>query len=383
MPDLSSFIDFRATFDLTGEMPKLVLSDTGNYPGGVPEELVGHFTITQPDTSVYPGSFTSPDVEWDGSALTEKEHTLALASDGRTQLGTYTVLYTLSHPSYTVTTLSRTFVFNYEYPELTLTEEFDVFTPSLTYIDETVYTQGDYTIEDLTRSWSADMSEGNLTSNLATFDLISGGDYYDSEYAIEFESAVTYQHNTYSYLYVMDTLAESIETSADTPPTLEVLYDYLADLKDTLDSYINNDRLYNDYKRRYEYAATILQTIKQSGCAGDIERLPPYLEEFIRITHNYVTPAYTNTGDPIAPYDFQCETGTGGGDSIVKLAVTISAESDSYTNAVFTGKTLLLTVREGLTEKDNHHTLAGNTVTKTQDGDLFIPGQEYIFILKA
>lgn len=384
MPDLSSYIDFRATFDLTGEMPVLVLSDTGTYPGIIEQGLTGYFTITQPDTSVYAGSFTSPDVEWDGSALTEKEHTLALASDGRTQLGTYTVLYSISHPDYTVTTLSRTFVFNYEYPELTLTEEFDVFTPSLTYVDETVYTQGDYTIESLSRSWSAEMSEGTLTSTSTTFNLNSGGDYYDSEYAIEFESTFSYQHNTYDYLYVLDNLAESIETSADTPPDLETLYDYLADLKDTLDSYINNDRLYNDYKRRYEYAATILQTIKQSGCAGDIERLPPYLEEFIRITHNYVTPAYTNTGAIIGAYDFQCETGGGtGGDSITKLAVTISTEANTFTHASFSGKTLLLTTREGLIEKDGHHTLAGTTVTKTQTGDLFIPGHEYIFILKA
>lgn len=386
MPDLSSYIDFRVTFDLTGAMPKLVLSDTGSYPGIVNQGLTGYFTITQPDTSVYAGSFITPDVEWDGSALTEKEHILALASDGRTQLGTYTILYSISHPDYTVTALSRTFVFNYEYPDLVLTKEFDVFTPSLSYVDETVYTQGGYTVQSLSRSWSAVMSEGTLTSNLSTFDLVSGGEYYDSEYEIDFESEFTYQHNTYTYLYVTDNLADSIETSAGTPPALEVLYDYLADLKDTLDSYINNDRLYNDYKRRYEYAATLLQTIKQSGCAGDVERLPPYLDEFIRVTNNYVTPAYTNTGLPIGAYDFQCTIGGGGGSGssdISKLAVQIDTTSSSYTNASFLGKSLVLVMHEGLVLQDGAVTIGGSTASKTNPGDQFIEGHWYTFILQG
>lgn len=383
MPDLSSYINYRATFDLTGSMPKLVLTDTGTYPVGVDADLTGYFTITQPDGSVYAGSFSNPDVEYVSGALTEKEHTLALASDGRTQLGTYTVLYSISHPDYTVTTLSRTFVFNYEYPALTLTKGFDVYLPSLIYSDDTVYTQGGYTVSSLTRSWSADMSEGTLTSNTQEFDLVSGGYYYDSEYAIEFESNVTYTHNTYTYLRVLDSLSDSIETSADTPPTLEVMYDYLADLKDTLDSYINNDRLYNDYKRRYEYAASILQTIKNSGCAGDTARLQPYLEEFILLTHNYVTPAYTNTGNIIEPYDFQCDASTSGSDGeITKLFVTISTTSTTYTNVSFAGKEILMVASEGLVLRSTDISLSGSTVTKVNEGDLFESGTWYLFLLK-
>lgn len=381
MPDLSSSINFRVTFDLTGSMPKMVLADTGTYPVGVNTDLAGVFTITQPDTSVYTGSFSSPDVEWDGSALTEKEHILALASDGSVQIGAYVVSYSVSHPDYTVTTLQRSFYFDYQAPELSLTENFDVFTPELSYSDDTIYTQGSWTITSTTRSWSADFSAGTKTATTQSIDLGLGGFYYDSEYDIDFSSELTYQHNTYTYLYVNDLFEETINTSANTPPVASVLYDYLADLKDTLDSYINNDRLYNDYKRRYEYASSLLQTILKSGCAGDVERIKPYLDEFIRYTNNFQTPAYANTGLPIGAYDFDCGTGGVGG-SITKIAATMSgSESSTYTNASFSGKTLLFVVREGLVANDGDHVLSGITITKQNAGDLFIPGEKYIFIL--
>ena len=385
MPDLSSVLDFKVTFDLSAAMPKMVVEDVSSYIPGEEVDITGIFVITQPDSGVYTGVFTAPDVYYSGGSLTNKELTLSLASDGKVQQGTYTVSYTVSHPSYTTTVLSRTFVFSYGYPELDLTENFDVFAPALSYTDSTVYTQGSYTIDSHTRSWSVTMCEGVITGTGSALDFAYSGNYYDSLYAIEFTTDITYNHNTYTYLYVTDTLSESISTSANTPPTTSVLYDYLADLKDTLDDNINNDRLYNEYKRRYEYASSILQTIERVGCAGETSRIEPYLDDFTLVTHEYQNPVYTNTDAVILPYVFNCSgDGGGSGSTITKVSVTIvDADNIDYVNVLFSGKTLLMTIKEGLVLNDGDVVLSGTTASKTQSGDLFITGEKYIFILKS
>lgn len=72
-----------------------------------------------------------------------------------------------------------------------------------------------------------------------------------------------------------------------------------------------------------------------------------------------------------------------GAETLYKVHVTMTDPSSaSYTNAVFTGKSLLLIAREGLTLKDTDVSLVGDTITFL-NGDTFNPGVWYTFILKG
>lgn len=172
MPDLSSYIDFSVRFDLTTGVPKMILTDTSSYPSGVDEDITGYFSITSPDMGTDSGSWSSPDVTWDGDELTTKELVLRLNDKGNIQAGNYTVVYNVDHPSYTPTVLSRTFNTSYVAPTLNLVERFDVFTPELKYYDQTSYGIAGYTHTIVSRDWEAlSTPTGSLNDTSSIFDL--------------------------------------------------------------------------------------------------------------------------------------------------------------------------------------------------------------------
>lgn len=303
MPDLSSYIDFSVRFDLTTGIPKMILTDTSEYPSGVEEDITGYFSITSPDMGTDSGSWSSPDVEWDGDELTTKELVLRLNDSGNIQAGNYTVVYNVDHPSYTPTVLSRTFNTAYVPPTLNLVEDFDVFTPELKYYDQTSYGVSGYSHTITSREWeAASTPTGTLTGSASIFDLVYDSEYYDAEYDMIFSVNVLYEHDTYPYLSIEDYISKTWMASADTPPPIEELVDYLNDLKGELDSSINNESLYSEYKARYEYAASLLFNIKESCNAGLLDPLNTYVTEFLSITNNFVAPPYTNTNEPISEY---------------------------------------------------------------------------------
>ncbi len=309
MPDLSSYIDFSVRFDLTTGTPKMILTDTSSYPSGVDEDITGYFSITSPDMGTDSGSWSSPDVTWDGDELTTKDLVLRLNDKGNIQAGNYTVVYNVDHPSYTPTVLSRTFNTSYVAPTLNLVERFDVFTPELKYYDQTSYGIAGYTHTIVSRDWEAlSTPTGSLNDTSSIFDMIYGSDYYDAVYSMTFSVNIIYEHDTYSYLSIEDTIYKSWITSADTPPPIEDLVDYLNDLKAELDLNINNTTLYNEYKRRYEYSSSILFNIIQSCKIGVTLPLPGYVDEYLSIVNNFIYPPYTNTNQAIPPYD--CSTDT-------------------------------------------------------------------------
>jgi hypothetical protein len=309
MPDLSSYIDFSVRFDLTTGVPKMILTDTSSYPSGVDEDITGYFSITSPDMGTDSGSWSSPDVIWTGLTLTGKELVLRLNDNGNIQAGNYTVVYNVDHPSYTPTVLSRTFNTSYVPPTLNLVERFDVFTPELKYYDQTSYGIAGYTHTIVSRDWEAlSTPTGSLNDTSSIFDMIYGSDYYDAVYSMTFSVNIIYEHDTYSYLSIEDTIYKSWITSADTPPPIEDLVDYLNDLKAELDLNINNTTLYNEYKSRYEYSSSILFNIIQSCKIGVTLPLPGYVDEYLSIVNNFITPPYINTNDPIPAYDCSTET---------------------------------------------------------------------------
>jgi hypothetical protein len=324
MPDLSSYIDFSVRFDLTTGVPKMILTDTSSYPSGVDEDITGYFSITSPDMGTDSGSWSSPDVTWDGDELTTKELVLRLNDKGNIQAGNYTVVYNVDHPSYTPTVLSRTFNTSYVAPTLNLVEDFDVFTPELKYYDQTSYGIAGYTHTILSRDWEAlSTPTGSINDTASVFDMVYDSEYYDAEYAMSFYVNVLYEHDTYSYLSIEDIISKSWTTSADTPPPVEDLVEYLNDLKDELDANVNNQSLYSEYKSRYEYAASILFNIKESCNAGLLTPLSHYVSEFLSITNNFVTPPYTNTDEVIEPYD----CGSAGAASTYKVYTALLSQS--------------------------------------------------------
>lgn len=328
MPDLSSYIDFSVRFDLTTGTPTMILTDTSSYPSGVEEDITGYFSITSPDMGTDSGSWSSPDVIWDGM-LTTKELVLRLNDEGNIQGGDYTVVYNVHHPDYTPTVLSRTFNTSYVPPKLNLVNKFDVFTPSLKYQDQTSYGIPGYSLDDIERQWIADsIPTDTLYGDSSEFDINLDGDYYDAVYSMYFSYIATYVSDIYPYLTIEDFQEYSFETSANTPPSINELVGYLNDLKAELDSTTNNCSINKEYKARYEYASSLLFNIKESCRAELLEPLNGYVAEFLSITNNFVTPPYTNTNEIIDPY----ECGSSGQQSDSYLVYT-ALMSQSGTNA--------------------------------------------------
>jgi len=330
MADLSAYIDFSVVFDLSGS-PKLILTDNSSYPTGVAVDVIGKFDIKQPDCITRAGDFNAPDVEWDGTALTSYEETLRPTLSENYQQGTYIITYTVDHPGYTPTTLSRTINFQYTPVSLVIQKDFDVFTPSLRLLDNTNYSTPGYSVVSQSNAWSAVFTVGSTSTsvtdtNVSIFDLAYTGSYYDSIYNLSFEKQITYLSRTYAYLTVLDTLYYDEVTSADSPPTMAVLLGYVDDIKTRYDASVTSCSADLELKQLYIYAMTLFSHIRYRLCVSNTNGLYEYVQELIRITHNYRTPVYTNTNAPITPFSFDfCNSGSSTSSSVIIEVIVGSA----------------------------------------------------------
>lgn len=225
MPTISN-VSFSVRFNLTGA-PTLVLTDTTTSP---PAGLVGIFSITQPDGYTRTGNIDSPDISSAGGSFT---YTLSLDSSGGIQCGSYTIKYTAAAPSYLSTDFTRTFTFSYTPVSLVLTQQFDIFTPKLQYIDNTSYQVSGFSAGPVTRSWSASsISTGTITGSSQTLDLIYENSYYDAAYSITLSSSVLYTSDTYSWLTIQETVSNTVTADACTPKTFDELVDLIEGVRD-------------------------------------------------------------------------------------------------------------------------------------------------------
>lgn len=381
MADLSAYIDFTVQFDYTQN--KFVLNDTSAYPGGVENDITGIFDITQPDQIREDGDWNAPDITYSGG-LTTSLRDLRRNSQNKPQKGSYTIKYTVDHPSYTPTELSRTFTVQYEPVTASITENFDVFTPQLRLTDATVYTRPSFTTSSLTRAWSVVVGTiDTVTGSTSVLDLGIGGDYYDAEYTGSVATTVVYAHTSLTYLSIKDIISGTVDTVANTPPDTCSLLAYLTTIKARMDELVNTCQPYEAAKANYEYAASlyflILEKLKAESTSGVVD----YVTEFLTIYFN-TEPPYINTNTVISPYVFCYATGGGGGTGdITKFFATIASSATSFTNATFSGKSILLTASEGLVLRDTDFELSGTTVSKTNSGDEFVAGTWYLFLLKA
>lgn len=296
MPTISN-LSFSVRFNLTGT-PTLVLTDTTTSP---PAGLVGIFAITQPDGYTRTGNIATPDISAAGGSFSIL---LRLNSSGGLQSGTYRIVYSGNAPSYLSTDFTREFVFSYQAPTVQLVEDFDVFTPLLNYHDSTLYTQSGYTNTSVTRAWTAvSTPTGTITGSSSTFNMVFGGQYYDANYVVSLTSSLIYTNTTYNWLTVQETVAKSVNTYAETPPTVSDIVGDISDLKLQLDQAINSCQVYDNIKADFEYAQTLFLHIMDKIKIGDMDNIYIDLNDLLVVLNNYQIPTYIPTNLPILPYD--------------------------------------------------------------------------------
>jgi len=296
MPTISN-TSFNVKFDLDGT-PTLVLTDTTTSP---PAGLVGIFEIIQPDGYVRTGNINSPDIPSAGSSFS---FVLTLDASGQVQRGSYTIKYTAAAPGYLSTDFTRNFQFQYAPASLVMTNQFDVFTPKLEYIDSTAYQISNYNNTAVTRAWTAvSTPTGTITGTTATLDVKFSNQYWDANYTITLTSSLVYTHQTYSWLTVEETITKTVSTYAETPPTVSQIISLIVLLKNTLENQVDTVNEFAQTRNDFEYAQTLFTHIVDRIKIGNTTGIFRDLSDLIAVLHNYQIPTYVPLNVPIAPYN--------------------------------------------------------------------------------
>lgn len=315
MANLSAYIDFNLSLNKSTSTSWMLLSDPDAYPPGVDVGLKGYFIITQPDGITITGNYLTPDIEWDGSALTDAFKELRLRADGNFQQGLYTITYKIVAPGYDETSLTKTVTLSFTMPTLAITENLDVFTPTLSVTDATDYVQTGMTWLTTSRAWAATIisvegTNRNIAAITQTFDLSYLGSYYDSQYNVTLTAAVSYlldSPDDWVGIYVELPFSETYY--AFIPPTLVELLELLTDYKATVDAAHcicgpGCCGSCTQLKNTYTLAVSIYTHIVGRGRVGATTGLGAYVIQLQKLLSNCVTPAYTNTNEVIPPYDW-------------------------------------------------------------------------------
>jgi hypothetical protein len=269
---LTSYLNFTAVFDLIG-YPTLKLQDTGVYPDGIDANLV--FEITQPDGV----TIECPAIQFGGNT----QQLLRLGSDQKYQCGQYKIkLKAYCDDDYSE--IVRTFEMGYHKTELDLVQDFDLLTPRLFYRDKTDYDENGFTVTQSNILWDAEIvGIGTKQGVTSIFDLSFNGNYYSAYYNIDFERTLTYQSDTYAWLFVTDKYTDHIETYASQPPSL---LDMLASVSALMTASMTKKcgSSCADFCK-YVLAMTITQNIITSLSAGDTGNITVLMNQFINVTN--------------------------------------------------------------------------------------------------
>lgn len=288
---------FNVKFDLDGT-PTLVLTDTTTAP---PAGLVGIFEIIQPDGYVRTGDINSPDIPSAGSSFS---FVLTLDASGQVQRGSYSIKYTAAAPSYLSTDFTRTFQFQYAPVSLVMTEQFDVFTPKLEYIDSTAYQVSNYNNTAVTRAWTAASTPtGTITGSTATFDVKYTNQYWDANYTITLTSSLVYTHQTYAWLTVEETITKTVSTYAETPATISQITSLIVLLKNTLESQVDTVSEFAQTREDFTYAQSLFGHIIYRIRLNNTTGIYRDLKDLVAVLRNYQIPTYVPLNAPIGPYD--------------------------------------------------------------------------------
>lgn len=292
MPTVSS-ISFNVKFDLTGA-PTLVLTDTTTFPSGA----LGIFTITLPDGYIRTGSFTSPDITSSGGTFSMA---LRLDSLGKVQCGTYDIKYEIKTTDTVISTFTRNFVQTYKEPTLSLKADMDVFAPDLLYTDITSYQVNNYAAGSVTRAWSVvSTPTGTLTGSGVTMDFAYTAHYYDALYTITLASSLLYQHSTYAWLSVQETVSKTVTDHAYTPLTIEELIVLMETLRENATNCAGDIPQFEKASALFSH---LINLIKLDG-SGLIPQTGIYdtYNDLMEVLHNNQSLTFTHTNLALSPY---------------------------------------------------------------------------------
>jgi len=321
--DLSAYIGFAATLDKSQSSPVLLLADTGTYPPGVPQQLTGYFSVTQPDGITVAGSFTAPNVQWVGGQLTKGSFTLRLDNANGFQQGAYSITYSIRVPGYDDTFLTKTFNLSYTSPVATMSNSLDLFTPDLKVEDLTNYTQDGWNSITTNVSWSVLIqsvlgTNRTITGSGSPFDMNYQGSYYDALYGVTMTLTPVYQLQGSTWVTLIDKILLFQTLQAQIPPTLTQLQAGLTALNLQLDGTLSSSPTYPALLNSYNLASSKYDSLVRRGQANDLSGLDTYVWQLQKIFNNGVNPTYVNTNGVIPAYDW----GSGGSGSVAWSNIT-------------------------------------------------------------
>jgi hypothetical protein len=315
--------NFVISLDKSQSSPTLTATDTGTYPGGVPQELIGWFSITQPDQITVGGSATAPNVQWQSGRLTQGIFSLRLDNSNNFQQGAYTITYTIRVPGYTDTVLTQVLILSYAPPVLAMSNSLNLFTPDLQVTDTTNYNQVGMNVLSTTDNWSVVIQSvlGNnqtVTGTANPFDMNYMGGYYDSLYVITLTATPSFQPQSALWVTLIDKIILTQTLQAQIPPTLTQLQAGLTTLKLTLDATLPSDPNYPTILNNYNLASSIYDNLVRRGNNNDLSGLDTYIFQLLKIFNNNVNPTYVNTNGLIPPYVWT----SGGSSSVAWINIT-------------------------------------------------------------
>lgn len=277
MEDLSQYIDFTVTFDLTA-YPKLQLKFTGNMPEQYAQATIV-YNVKQADGIA---------LDTEPALLTDTvEVLLRLGSDAKYQKGSFRIIAKAKLDD-SAGSFTKEFEFQYKHMELDLVEDFDVFTPKLLYRDQTDYDQINYSVTENTILWDVGIGEGDIigrkTSSTSILDLVYNGNYYSAAYDIFFLRNISYVHDAYPWLVVKDKYTWRIRTRASEPPTVSQMLLSLSLLNKEIMKHSSCGKCSpNDYIYAQSLLSNLLLLISsgQTAIGGN-----DLVKQFINITKN-------------------------------------------------------------------------------------------------
>lgn len=310
--DLSAYLSLAIILDKPNGQIRLV--DNSAYPAGVAVTLKGNFTsIVQPDgISVGNTNFASPDVSWNGAALTQATYELRTNTVGGFQKGGYSITYTVKAPGYDDTTIIKTFNLNYQQPTAVITANLNNFLPNLSVQDSTLYAMSGFNLVGITDVWSAVINNvngtvQNISGSGLTFSLAYTGLFYDANFNVTLNSTVSWTLiNPDNWVTIIDSLSITQSFDSETPPSLVTLLGYMTFLKAQVDAAKCDCNTYPALLANYLLAMAVYTHLRYRGCNADYAGLSSYVYQLQKIFNNNVTPAVVHTDLPIPAYDWGC-----------------------------------------------------------------------------
>lgn len=321
--DLSQYIGFSAVLDKSQSSPVLTLTDTGTYPAGIPQQLIGYFSILQPDGITVAGSFTAPNVQWAGGQLTPGIFALRLDNANGFQQGAYSITYGIRVPGYSDTFLTKVFNLSYASPVSAMSNSLNLFTPDLQVTDLTNYNQPGWTTVSATVGWSVVIqsvlgTNKTITGTGSPFDMNYEGSYYDALYGVTMTITPSYQLQGNTWVTIIDKLVLGQTLQAQIPPTLTQLQAALSALKLQLDATLPSSPSYASLLNNYNLASSMYDSLIRRGQNNDLSGLDSYIWQLQKIFNNNVNPVYVNTNAVIPTYNW----GGGGSGSVAWSNIT-------------------------------------------------------------